>query len=1284
MRGLRCLLVLLLLAAGAPGLPGAEPAPGDAATIVGRVHQDGEPVARATLAVRAVFQASDMPSTLTPYDAAVGSAPMDALLGRGALLETLTTKRDGRFSIGVPEAGAYVLHCTAGSIERMVVVLVPRLADVVRADVDMAPGPTRVRVRARAQERVAVGWRRPNGDPFVLLEGLPARRIPADESGVFEQIPRVPCRVSLILDSGRSGGVPHNAGDPKPVDLRPRKPWRSMDVQVRVTNTSGAPVAGAHVAAHGESASGRTDETGAVSLAIMPLGRTAFWISAPGHATRRAEFELALDDDAPQTASFDVELTKESVLAGRLMGGNQRLANAWVQAIRLPKSQRIGMLGPPTVAFWSLLPKLMIAQTRTDAQGRFTLRGLQAGHYVLAHHSAGWVSDHAAMPHVWSDSTHLTRIDTGRTHEAVVRCVPTVGIAGRVLDPRGDPIAGVQVLARAQTAYLSLTAAATTTDAKGAFRLRGIVPDITYVVSAVSPERGDAQSGAMYVRSGETGRVELTMPDPAYLDATVRIWPERRPGAATAIGLRPAERDPVRRLTVHMRDDPVFVTDAQGRVRIGPIPAGAWVIEPFGLDYFGSSFRHVVAPFPPSGGTRRIDLDIGKDTSFSGRVVLPPGASMEAVDLDVDQADGGIAFHYPDKQPDGSFVVRANQPGPYRVRAWLRHAGDLYEHTVQANGNDTDVRIELVRYRPAKGSGEWLVRATHADGRPVTRGRVWTIRRRAKDDDPLLGPRQYLPGRSYEIRGGVAALTPRSLVGMIDLAPGGPQDTWFVVSDDRDEEDPSPHFGTAVVGPSRENGGTVSVRVPAPRTLMGVVRDEAGTPQAGVPIGVELYHWEEADTTAVHRAESGEDGRFSVQGLGPYRYRLFLKTTPPGYVPHEPQTIDPDARDVAVTLRRGKSYTLRFLDADGTPVPAVTVKLRPHGWSANNPYLLHVEGEQPPKPQPKPSPGIEHIQPIVAYSDDRGVAVLEGVDPAKTYDLAAEGPRDAFRWDQIYEDAWKPTDQTFRFPAPKNIEVDVRTADGEPVPAASVWYAGPDLAWQRVANSSLPATQGPFGPQDDGYSIFTPKYQTYFVWAAAQAWKRPPTDRTSPAWQRVVQAKPGRERVRLVVDPGLVMEIRVRDLPVGRSAWITVTDPLGGSLANPVEIVTSSGRARVFGRKAGPRYAVYIRTVDGAQCAWVADAEAGPPIDVTLRAAAQISGRATWPDGVEASLVRVAALREGVKIPGVMRPDGTFVIDALVPGPYEVVVWEESSEARYAATIETETGAHVLVTLAKR
>lgn len=180
---------------------------------------------------------------------------------------------------------------------------------------------------------------------------------------------------------------------------------------------------------------------------------------------------LGVPEPETSEATIEVALEAGAALAGRVVDGNGRgLAGAIVLLRDVPA------LRPPNgMAPESFPPPQRIA--RSDAEGRFTFPAVAPHDRYLLRASHGEASQRLV-----GESEPLALRAEERT-ELALELRPGKSLRGRVLNEKGEPIAGAEVLAiPAQTAFASMEAntdpasARTRSAADGSFTLEGLLP----------------------------------------------------------------------------------------------------------------------------------------------------------------------------------------------------------------------------------------------------------------------------------------------------------------------------------------------------------------------------------------------------------------------------------------------------------------------------------------------------------------------------------------------------------------------------------------------------------------------------------------------------------------------------------------------------------------------------------------------------------------------------------------------------------------------------------------
>ena len=347
-----------------------------------------------------------------------------------------------------------------------------------------------------------------------------------------------------------------------------------------------------------------------------------------------------------------------------------------------------------------------VAETDTDAEGRFAFRSLGDGKFDLSASRRGYV----AASYEQHDSGVSTAIVTG---EGLIstglrfELLPQAAIYGTVAEDSGDPVAMARVTLYRKDQYRGTgeirRAAVTTADAKGNFELPHLLPGAYFACAMGSPwyarrgqpPRGGAQDPASQSR---LAALNVAYPPTCYPDVT-------DPQAAVPIMLAAGDRIEVNLAmhplpSVHLEMQIPSADDRRGRI-----------MPQFGLDMFGNSepdmawFTNTMEGNGRDGnGSQKVEIDglppgqyevefPGQPGEASRRMSLDASADSPPIDLSaatplatitgkVAAADGGsmpssatirLAQHGENREAvaqiaaDGTFTLQSVRPGEYDV-----------------------------------------------------------------------------------------------------------------------------------------------------------------------------------------------------------------------------------------------------------------------------------------------------------------------------------------------------------------------------------------------------------------------------------------------------------------------------------------------------------------------------------------------------------------------------------------------------------------------------------------
>ncbi len=398
----------------------------------------------------------------------------------------------------------------------------------------------------------------------------------------------------------------------------------------------------------------------------------------------------------------------------------------------------------------------------TSADGKFTLRDVDPGTYVLAVERDGYV--------VAPGQSQTVNVQAGQiTSEVKLKLLRTGAISGRILDADGDPISGVNVVlsaVRARKGARSATAYATTND-RGEYRAFHIAPG-EYRVSATyrpasrhggvrmqRPARADATSGGeaypnvyypgtVDTRQAAVVKVEPGAELPGIDLQLVRMHGVRVRGRVTT----PSDSSPaplfqmVALVPIDQHDTPgqthdVLIRDPKGEFEFMDVLPGMYrlQVEAQGFNETNQMSAQRTLEVGDSD-LEGIELTPAHLQKLSGRIIapegrkLPPGLVVVLGSRETGDTQGGGAEQV---GADGAFTMPQVAPGEYDVVVASTTGGedDAYIHAIRMG--DTDALAEGVHVgegqvspleivlKPNGGAAECTVKDDKGDPVPGAR-----------------------------------------------------------------------------------------------------------------------------------------------------------------------------------------------------------------------------------------------------------------------------------------------------------------------------------------------------------------------------------------------------------------------------------------------------------------------------------------------------------------------------------------------------------------------------------
>ncbi len=200
------------------------------------------------------------------------------------------------------------------------------------------------------------------------------------------------------------------------------------------------------------------------------------------------------------------------------------------------------------------------AATETDSNGRYAITGVLPGDYVLF-----------LLAERHADSKRRVAIGTDDV-PGVEFVIPKMAVlSGRVVDQAGNPVPGASVQIRFRVASSGFGASSAWATADGSFHYKGLLSLAEHQIWAADDARGVASPELSTISSKESEDLKLIVAPGAYISGVVRTT-----GGTPAAGIHIGLRD---HLTGHRPNNwGPPTSDAAGRFRVGPLPAGTYEV----------------------------------------------------------------------------------------------------------------------------------------------------------------------------------------------------------------------------------------------------------------------------------------------------------------------------------------------------------------------------------------------------------------------------------------------------------------------------------------------------------------------------------------------------------------------------------------------------------------------------------------------------------------------------------------------------------------------------------
>jgi len=497
----------------------------------------------------------------------------------------------------------------------------------------------------------------------------------------------------------------------------------------------------------------------------------------------------------------------------------------------------------------------VLASVVADGEGNFRIGPLRPGEIFLIARSGGLASE-AEGPIPLAPGEELGGL--------ALRLAPGGSLAGTILDAEtAAPLEGATVRAAGLSSR---------TDARGRFALDGLTPgEIVFQARADGYEPRDER---LSIGSGPTSGLEIRLTKGVRLAGRVVDGAGRPVAGASIFAAAYRLREGDGRLAGRAAGDGTFAVTA---------PAGQVILE--AVDAAGGTGRSGVLGVPPGGSMEGIEIRIAEAASLTGNVIDAVGEPLPGAR--VYAAAGERTFGGVVTGRDGTFTLGPIPPGPIQVVAVSGGARARVGPIEILEGETAHVTLQI-------GAHELRGLVVDAGGRPVPGASVaiW----------PEGGPRTLASVLVADGRGGFAA---RGL-------PGGPlrvEASFEVLRGERRGVVPA--------------DGEVTVTLAGGELVGLVLRD--GRP--ATEFSVAASPLEPGSSGATVRSFVSADGRFRLPlPPGGWEVRASAPSATEAIARAEVPERGPSA-EVVLELDAGGVIEGRVISADGSPIEGARVSV---------------------------------------------------------------------------------------------------------------------------------------------------------------------------------------------------------------------------------------------------------------------------------------------------------------------------------------------------------------------
>jgi protocatechuate 3,4-dioxygenase beta subunit len=441
-----------------------------------------------------------------------------------------------------------------------------------------------------------------------------------------------------------------------------------------------------------------TTDDGSFVLENVPPGATTVVVNAAGYASGRVA-GLNVEDGK---ALSDVEVSLEA--AARLSGRVTAPDGSPASGVMVRQEQSGG-----GAARMMRMAAGSDGSASTDANGEYTLDGLEAGERTISFIKSGYPAEQRTVTLSGKDNHLDVRLSAGNS------------VAGTVVSASGGPVADASV--RAMSAADGSFGRNTTTDSSGAFRFEGLAPGH---YSFVASKAGYADGQVRDVDITATGPISISLKTGGVIYGTVR-------------GLPPSEMGHVSVMATSPNGNVLGPVDSSGSYRIEGAPVGTVRVSAQKRDGMNESAQSAMKSVQVEAGTpAQVDLEFDVSTVVTGRVTRNgvPIANAPLVFL-ARSRDASTIRTTTDN--DGNYRAVGLEQGSYTVQVIDLTRMGPYTTSYEVRGSarfDIDMKTVSLRGRVTDSETGAPVAEAHVELRPDDSGSGGMLGMRTASTDP--------------------------------------------------------------------------------------------------------------------------------------------------------------------------------------------------------------------------------------------------------------------------------------------------------------------------------------------------------------------------------------------------------------------------------------------------------------------------------------------------------------------------------------------------------------------